>query len=151
MLPSVSQTTSGPTRRTALLVAVLAVATMLLPTMKWATQAQSAAAIADETADRKNSRKTAANDRREKPGTETRVRDAAVEVEYLPRPSRFEEQVLAALEKPTDVEFSMASATSISKSPPMRRMPRRRTRMRGCIEKGAARRRNLAQLRGFAA
>jgi transposase len=39
---------------------------------------------------------------------------------------------------------AMASETSIRKSPPMRRTPRRRTRTPGCIKRGVARRRNLA-------
>jgi hypothetical protein len=110
MLPSLDQTKSGATRRTVLLVAALAVAALALPTMKRAIQAQSAgtaAAVADDTAQQNPLlRKVAVADRRDRPGTETKAPDASVEVEYLPRPTNFEEQVLAALEKPTDVEFS---------------------------------------------
>jgi transposase len=39
---------------------------------------------------------------------------------------------------------AMANGISIRKSRPMRRTPRRRTRMPGCIERDAAKRRNLA-------
>ena len=107
MLPSISQTTSRTTRRTLLLLATMGVAALVLPTMKWVTHgplAGPAALVADDTkADARNVGGGA--DRREKPGAESKGRDAAVDVEYLPRPSKFEERVLAALEKPIDIAF----------------------------------------------
>lgn len=108
MLPSLSRTTPGVARRTLILVAGLAAAALALPTIKWATQAQSAGAagaVAGELAQRKDTGKGTVVDRRDAPGTEPKGRDTSADVEYLPRPTRFEEKVEAALEKPMEIEF----------------------------------------------
>jgi hypothetical protein len=107
MLPSLSQTTSRTTRRTLLMLLALGVAVIALPTIRWAAQAQSAgsaALYADDFAQAASSTKAARGDRHEKPVSESKAQ-GALEVEFLPRPSKFEEQVLAALEKPTTVDF----------------------------------------------
>ena len=107
MLPSLGQNRSGTTRRTVLVFAVLAVAALALPTMKWATHATSAGPVVvlvDDAAQPTGA--AAAVDRREKSRTEPHDQDVVPDVEYLPRPSKFEEQVLSALEKPVDIEFS---------------------------------------------
>ena len=104
MLPSLNQTESRATRRTLLCLGIVAVAALALPTMKWVSHKQSvgsAVAVADETAQPADAGKASpAVDRREKPGLETKDRDAAVVVEYLPRPSREE----AAVEESLDIE-----------------------------------------------
>jgi general secretion pathway protein D len=109
MPSSLSQTKSRSARRALLFFGLIAIAALAFPTLKWATHVPSAGpsvAFADEKAQPTDAGKAAAGaDRRDKPGTATKGRDAAVEVEYLPRPSRVEEQILAALEKPIDVEF----------------------------------------------
>src|SRR5579863_3636970 len=89
MLPSLSQTTSGSSRRTLLFLAAVAIAALALPTLKWATHAHSADPVVVVVDD-----------------AELPDQFAAPEVEYLPRPSKFEEEVLAALKKPVDIEFS---------------------------------------------
>lgn len=78
MLPSLNQPESRVTRRTLLFIGVVALAALALPTLKWATHMQSAG---------------------------TAGAFDVVEVEYLPRPSRFEEEFLAALEKPVQTDF----------------------------------------------
>jgi hypothetical protein len=109
MLPTLSQTTSGTARRTLLVLAVTAVAALAMPTIKWATHAQlagPAGVIADDASQPASGGAAVPADRREKSGTESPDRDYVPEVEYLPRPSKFEKQVLAAFEKPLDVDFS---------------------------------------------
>jgi hypothetical protein len=88
---------------------VIVIAALAFPALKWAAHAPSAGpsvAFADEKVQPADAGKgTAGAVRHDKQGTTTKGREAAVEVEYLPRPSRVEEQILAALEKPIDVEF----------------------------------------------
>ncbi len=109
MLPSLSQTASGSARRTLLFLTAIAVAALAFPTLKWATQALSAGpvvVVVDDGTASPGGKKGTAVDRREKSGAEPSEDVPVPEVEYLPRPSKFEEQVLKALEKPIDVEFS---------------------------------------------
>ena len=109
MLPSLRQSTSGTARRTVFLLFAIAVAALAFPTLKWATHAQSAGSVVVLTNGALQSAGTAAAeavDRREKAGAESQDQVDVPDVEYLPRPSKFEEQVLAALEKPVDIEFS---------------------------------------------
>jgi hypothetical protein len=75
MLPLLGQTTSRVSRRAVLTLVVLAVVALLLPTLHWV-----------------NHRNAEGRDR---PPT----------VEYFPRPSPIEERLIAALDKPTTVEF----------------------------------------------
>lgn len=109
MLPSLNQSESRATRRTLLFLGVVAFTALALPTLKWTTQSQSgglAVAFADDKAQGADAEKGAAGaDRRDKLARGTKGRDAADEIEYLPRPTKFEEMVLAALEKPLNVEF----------------------------------------------
>jgi hypothetical protein len=108
MLPSLSRTESRATRRTLVFLGIMAVAALAIPTMKWTTHMQSAGpagAFADDTQPADAGKGTSGADRREKPGSAGKGRKASMEVEYLPRPSKFEEQVLESLEKPTTVEF----------------------------------------------
>src|SRR5579872_3606431 len=107
MLPSLGQSTSRTTRRTVLLLGALGAAALALPTMKWVTQGPipgSVVLIAGDVEASDRNLETAV-DRRDKSGTKAKRRDVAVDVEYLPRPSKFEEEFLAALEKPVTVEF----------------------------------------------
>jgi hypothetical protein len=112
MLPSLSGTKTGITRRTILFLAALGAATLALPTMKWVSHAQSAGPVvivSDDTAQPAAAGAAADADRREKPDAQSQDRDIVPEIEYLPRPSKFEERVLAALVKPVDIEFSKLS------------------------------------------
>ena len=108
MLPSLSQTESRATRRTLAFFGIMAVAALALPTLRRTTHLESAglaAAFGDDTQATDAGKGAAGADRRERPGSAGKAQNAAMEVEYLPRPSKFEEQVLSALEKPTTVEF----------------------------------------------
>ena len=108
MLPTLGQSTStGAWRRTWLLLGIVGVAPLALPTMKWVTHgplAGPAALVAGDT-DASDRNAETAVDRRERSGTKAKGRDAAIDVEFLPRPSKFEEEFLAKLEKPVTVEF----------------------------------------------
>lgn len=107
MLPSLRQSTSGAARRTVFLLFAIAVAALAFPTAKWAAHAQLAGPVVVVVDDAvRPAGESAAVDRREKVQAEPPDQIAVPEVEYLPRPSRFEKQVLAALEKPLDIEFS---------------------------------------------
>lgn len=109
MLPSLRQSTSGTARRTLFLLSAIAVAALAFPTVKWVTHAQSAGSVvvlSDGAPQSAGTQGAAAVDRREKSSAESQDQVAVPDVEYLPRPSKFEEQVLAALEKPVDIEFS---------------------------------------------
>jgi len=93
-----------------MLVIALAIVSMAFPVVKWATQARHAGiaiVIADDKPQQNDSAKGQESARPESPVTQANsLPDPAVEIEYLPRPSRFERQLLAALEKPIDVEFT---------------------------------------------
>lgn len=107
MPTSLSQTTPGSSRRTLLRLAAIAVVALALPTLKWGAHTHSAGpgvVVGDDAAQPAGG--GAATDRREKSPADSFWQVAAPEFDYLPRPSKFEEQVLAALEKPLDVEFS---------------------------------------------
>jgi len=109
MLPSLNQPTSRATRRTLLVLGFVAIAAVALPTIQWKNPTQSgglAIVFADDKAPSKDAAKgPVGTDGREKAGAGKRAPEAVPEIEYLPRPSKFEEQVLAALEKPIDFEF----------------------------------------------
>lgn len=109
MLPTLNRSESRAKRRTLLFLGIVAAGTLALPTVKWATQVQSAGqsvVLADDKAPPKDATKGPAGaDHHEKPGAGKMGPDAAPEIEYLPRPSKFEEQVLVALDKQTNVEF----------------------------------------------
>jgi hypothetical protein len=109
MLPSLNQSKSRATRRTLLFLGVVAACALALPTLKWTAQMQLgglARVLADDKPQPAEAGKGLAGaDRRDRPGTGTKRAGAAPEIEYLPRPSKFEEQLLAALDKPVNVEF----------------------------------------------
>ena len=93
-------------KRTLRLLATLAVAALILSAMRWAARIESARAAAQEAANRNEVEKALAGaDRREGAAKGTNTASATGDVEYLPRPSAFEKELLAALEKPIDVEF----------------------------------------------
>jgi hypothetical protein len=75
MLPMLGQTASRVSRRAVLTLVVLAVIALLLPTLRWVNHRNAEG------------------------------RDTPPTVEYYPRPSKIEEKLIAALDKPTTVEF----------------------------------------------
>lgn len=106
MLPSLNLSESRATRRTILFLGLVALGALALPTLNWTTQVQSgglASALAQEKGD--PFKGAGGSDRRDKPVTGLKGRDGGVELEYLPRPTKSEEMILAALEKPVKVEF----------------------------------------------
>jgi hypothetical protein len=76
MLPLLGQTASRVSRRAVLTLVVLAVVALLLPTLHWV------------------------NDRN------AEGRDRPPAVEYYPQPTAIEEKLIAALEKPTTIDFA---------------------------------------------
>jgi len=109
MLPSLGQSTSGTARRTVFFLAVIAISALALPTLKWATDAQAPGLVvvfADDVAQPTDGKVKTPVEQRAKSRVQPQDKEPAPDVEYFPRPSRFEEQVLAALEKPVDVDFS---------------------------------------------
>ena len=106
MQTSTSQTQSPATRRTRRLLAIVAVAALIFSAMRWAARIESARAAAQEAANRNEVEKVLAGaDRREGAAKGINAASATGDAEYLPRPSTFEKELLAALEKPVDVEF----------------------------------------------
>jgi hypothetical protein len=91
MLPALNQTASRTTRRTVLVVAILAAIALALPTLKWAGHGDSPGSlvVVVEAAEAEATGKAA----------------APVTVEFLPRPTKDEERILKALATPIDVEF----------------------------------------------
>ena len=107
MLPSVNQPESRATRRTLLFLGVLAAASLALPMMNLTTPTQPVGptvAVADDSAPT-DTGKAAAGVIAARLSSEPSGRNAAPVVEYLPRPSKFEEKVIAALDKSVDIEF----------------------------------------------
>ena len=109
MLPMLGQTASRINRRTVLLLAVLAAFALAIPTLKWAgggplgTVAAQGAPDANAAAD--PDIVAAAAPDRDKPSSKGVVAGAGGTAEYLPRPTKDEERILAALEEPLTVEF----------------------------------------------
>src|SRR5947207_3359551 len=103
MRPSLDLPESRATRRGLLLLAVVATAALILITIRWTSDTASVGVSivgADDKAQATDAGKGAGGaDRGEKPTTAAKGRDAAVMVEYLQRPSKFEEELLAALEE----------------------------------------------------
>jgi hypothetical protein len=107
MLPALSQSASRASRRALMLLSVVAAAMLALPTLQWAGAPKPAAADDKATA--------AQNEKNDKGSSATQSDKKSVEpatapktpptVEYLPRPSKIEEKILASLSKPTTVEF----------------------------------------------
>ena len=109
MLPLLNQLEVRATRCTLLFRGIVAAAAVTLPTVRWSQGMSTfgvAVAAADNTKQANDAAKRAASaDRGEKPATVTKGADAAVAVEYLPRPSKIEAELLVALEKPVNIEF----------------------------------------------
>jgi len=108
MLPSLSRTVSRIAGRTVLFVAVLGIAGLALPTLKWTTHSPlSAPAMAETGAEGSaEAEKNASGSKpREEPAVGSKTREPASGVEFLPRPTRTEEKIVETLEKPTTCDF----------------------------------------------
>jgi hypothetical protein len=105
-MPSLKDIKSRTVRRLLLCVAVAALA---LAAQRWTNHMPSAGpavAFADDQAQPADAGKGAGGaDRRDQGQTRRKGRNASPEIEYLPRPSRFEEELLSALEKPINVDY----------------------------------------------
>ena len=109
MLHTLSQSGSRATGRALVVLGFLAIGALAIPTLKRGTQAQTIVQVVESEA-----RALQAGDA-EKPGTAversekqpaaTKSGKAARAVEFLPRPTPDEEKIIAALEKPTTLEF----------------------------------------------
>ena len=102
MLSSLKQSNSRVTGRTVLVLAVFAFAGLAFPTLQWV--AQSGFADQAKALDRSATAELA----REQGKAAARgmaAADAASKDEYFPRPTETEREILAALEKPVDIEF----------------------------------------------
>jgi hypothetical protein len=95
MLPALNQTASRASRRALVLLGVAAAATLALPTLQWGPAARPV--TADD--------KAIAGQGDKKAGDPAATAKTAPVVEYLPRPSKDEQKILASLSKPTTVEF----------------------------------------------
>jgi hypothetical protein len=108
MLPTLSQSGTRATRRALVVLGLLAIGALALPTLKRSTQAQALAQATGSTADvaePNEAGKSESTQRPKKPASESKARDAAPVVEYLPRPTKAEERILKALATPVDVDF----------------------------------------------
>jgi hypothetical protein len=107
MLPALNQTASRASRRALMLLAVAAAATLALPTLKWAPAPKPAAADDKGSAaqNEKNDKGSSAAQSEKKSAEPATAPRTPPMVEYLPRPSKDEQKILASLSKPTTVEF----------------------------------------------
>jgi hypothetical protein len=109
MLPSLSQSGTRATRRAVVILAILATGALALPTLKRGTHAQTVVQVIDsaDQAERAGDadKRGAAAERSDERIDESKKRDAALPVEYLPRPTKAEERILEALAMPVDIDF----------------------------------------------
>jgi hypothetical protein len=112
MLPMLSQAASRVHRRTVLLLGVLAAIGLAIPTLKWAghspfgnAPAQDAAG-ANESGATGNVLATAAGDDPARDRSVARNAKSDDVPEYLPRPTKEEEKILATLGKRIDIDFN---------------------------------------------
>ena len=92
MLPSLSQAANCATRSMWVFLGVLSVVVLALPTLEVAAEPEEAVTFADAEASAK-------------PARTSKEERTSEFVEYLPRPTKFEEKTLLLFEKPTTVEF----------------------------------------------
>src|SRR5262245_8124352 len=96
MLPFLAHVMPRPSRRTLLLLGTLAAVLGAWPTIRWVTLSGNAVGSDDGLALAQAPGKAPEGSKGEK---------APIPDEYLPRPSQAEEKILAALGKPTTVDF----------------------------------------------
>src|SRR5215831_8582904 len=112
MLPLLGQTASRVSRRTILLLGVLAALGLAIPTLKWAGHFPIGNAAAQGAGDEANSgggaRAAAFAGAGEDADVRSEKKKAAADAvpEYLPRPTKEEEKFLATLARRIDVDFS---------------------------------------------
>ena len=111
MLPALNQSASRATRHSFIVLGALGVIAIAVPTLSWTALSQTAEhaglnlADAGETGEAGQGESHARHNEKPLAKTKTKGDRAAVEVEYFPRPTKAEERILEALDRPTTVEF----------------------------------------------
>jgi hypothetical protein len=109
MLPTLSRSRTRATWRALVLFGIVAAAALAFPMLKRGSPAQNLVVVLDSAADaaeQDNAGQPASTvERPEKKEREATAGKAGLAVEFLPRPTRDEEKIIAALQQPTTLEF----------------------------------------------
>jgi hypothetical protein len=103
MLPTLSQSQGRATRRTVVVLGILAIGALAFPLLKKERQSQTLVQVVDSSA--VGAEPGDGGKPHERQPAEARARRAARQIEYLPRPTEAEERVLEALAMPVSVDF----------------------------------------------